>query len=110
MSDPFRMYEEARKHMYTAMEREADPPVARRGYEQAMDGFDEFLAAAAKNRGMYRELVGPARGHALTRRPLHLAFPLTPATPLSALPCACRSLRCSPSASAAASRRRRRYG
>ena len=47
MSDPFRMYEEARKHMYTAMEREADPPAARRGYEQAMDGFDEFLVAAA---------------------------------------------------------------
>jgi hypothetical protein len=98
MSDPFRMYEEARKHMYTAMEREADPPAARRGYEQAMDGFDEFLAAAAKNRGMYRELVGPARGHALPRRPLHLAFSPTPANPLSARPCACRSLRCSRSA------------
>ena len=69
MPDPFRMYEEARKHMYTAMEREADPHAARRGYEQAMDGFDEFLAAAAKNRGMYRELVGHARGHARPRRP-----------------------------------------
>ena len=56
------------------LDREADPPAARRGYEQAMDGFDEFLVAAAKNRGMYRELVGPARGHARPRRPLHLAF------------------------------------
>lgn len=57
MSDPFRMYEAARKAMYTAMERESDPPAARRGYEQALDGFAQFLTAAAKNRGMYRELV-----------------------------------------------------
>lgn len=58
MSDPFRMYEAARKHMYTAMERESDPPTAIRGYQQALDGFAQFLAAAAKNRGMYKELVG----------------------------------------------------
>ena len=83
MSDPFRMYEAARKHMYTAMEREADPPAARRGYEQALDGFDEFLGAAAKNRGMYRELVRPARGCA-PRAPTHpvsCARPACPARP-----------------------------
>jgi hypothetical protein len=65
MSDPFRMYEAARKLMYSAMERESDPAAARRGYEQAMDGFTQFLTAAAKNRGMYRELVRvvyPAQG------------------------------------------------
>jgi len=55
------MYEAARKHMYTAMERESsDHPAARRGFEQALAGFSEFMAAAAKNRGMYRELVLPA--------------------------------------------------
>ena len=58
MSDPFRMYETARKSMYSAMEQEADPPRARQGYKEAVDGFDQFLTAAAKNRGMYRELVG----------------------------------------------------
>ena len=57
MSDPFRMYEGARKLMYSAMERESDPPAARRGFEQALAGFNDFLVAASKNRGMYRELV-----------------------------------------------------
>jgi hypothetical protein len=52
------MYETARKSMYSAMEQEADPPKARQGYKEAVDGFDQFLTAAAKNRGMYRELVG----------------------------------------------------
>ena len=56
-ADPFRLYEAARAAMYKAMEREADPPASRRSFEQARDGFSNFLAAAAKNRGMYRELV-----------------------------------------------------
>jgi hypothetical protein len=43
--------------MYTAME-EADPQTARRGFEEAVDGFGHFLTAAAKKSGMYRELVG----------------------------------------------------
>ena len=51
------MYEAARKSMYTAME-EADPQTARRGFEEAVDGFGHFLTAAAKKSGMYRELVG----------------------------------------------------
>jgi hypothetical protein len=57
------MYETARKSMYSAMEQEADPPKARQGYKEAVDGFDQFLTAAAKNRGMYRELVGSPRQH-----------------------------------------------
>ena len=65
MSDPFRMYEAARKHMYTAMERESDPPTAIRGYQQALDGFALFLTAAAKNRGMYKELVAHLSTHRL---------------------------------------------
>lgn len=65
MSDPFRMYEAARKHMYTAMERESDPPTAIRGYQQALDGFALFLTAAAKNRGMYKELVARLSAHCL---------------------------------------------
>jgi hypothetical protein len=77
MPDPFRMYEAARKAMYTAMERESDPPAARRGYEQALDGFAQFLAAAAKNRGMYRELVRAPT----TAVPLALSF-APAATPL----------------------------
>jgi hypothetical protein len=42
--------------MYTAMERETDPHTARREYEEAVEGFNQFLNA--KNRGMYHELVG----------------------------------------------------
>ena len=56
MADAHRIYEAARKSMYTAME-EADPQTARRGFEEAVDGFGHFLTAAAKKSGMYRELV-----------------------------------------------------
>ena len=68
------MYETARKSMYTAMEQEADPPRARQGYKEAVDGFDQFLTAAAKNRGMYRELVGSPTLHFTHYSFLPLAF------------------------------------
>jgi len=94
MSDPFRMYEAARKHMYTAMERESsDHPAARRGFEQALAGFSEFMAAAAKNRGMYRELVLPSQPHMASSRVLSAfdARDLTPCTRRAAM-CDCLSL------------------
>lgn len=58
MGDPFKMYENARKHMYSAMEKEdTDPNIARAEFEDALKGFDNFLQKASKSRGMYRELV-----------------------------------------------------
>lgn len=60
MSEPFRLYEDARREMYVAMEAaggsggESSP--ARAGFTLALRGFDRFLAEAARGRGMYREL------------------------------------------------------
>ena len=79
MSHTHRIYEAARKSMYTAMERETDPHTARREYEEAVEGFNQFLNA--KNRGMYHELVGSPN---YTSRILpHPHFFLSPALTLA---------------------------
>jgi hypothetical protein len=59
MAEPFKLYEEARREMYAAMEAASGPggdAAAKAGFTLALRGFDRFLAEAARGRGMYREL------------------------------------------------------
>ena len=63
----YKMYDAARKSMYVAMECESDPTSAHSAYKGALQTFEEFLNAAEKEHGMYRDLVGISTTHGPTQ-------------------------------------------